>query len=229
MDRPKPWGEPDAGVARELLRHVTKTRSMTAMEQERTTARVARLGAAGAVVGGLAWVQGVAWGAGLGVVAVVAANVVPGLLSPPATLAARPAPPQLTTAARAPSPLPAPAASSAPARPPVVPHEARPAPAAEPADAAPREADSLAEEAALLDPAQAALASSPADAIALASAHAVRFPRGKLMMERELVMVEALRRQGRAAEARARAEVLLPRAAGSLYEARLRKIVDETR
>jgi hypothetical protein len=42
-------------------------------------------------------------------------------------------------------------------------------------------------------------------------------------------MVDALRRQGRREEARARGEALLRRAKGSLYEARIRKLIDETR
>jgi hypothetical protein len=44
--------------------------------------------------------------------------------------------------------------------------------------------------------------------------------------ERELLAIDALRRLGRASEARARAEALLPRARGGLYEERLRKLLD---
>jgi hypothetical protein len=48
-------------------------------------------------------------------------------------------------------------------------------------------------------------------------------------MERELVAVDALIRLGRRDEARTRAEALRVRAAGSLYEERVRKLLDAAR
>jgi hypothetical protein len=93
----------------------------------------------------------------------------------------------------------------------------------------PRAPDSLAEEAALLERARGALASSPGEALARTEEHAARFPSGKLGMERELVAIDALRRLGRRAEARTRAESLLERAHGGLYEPRLRQLLDGLR
>jgi hypothetical protein len=61
----------------------------------------------------------------------------------------------------------------------------------------------------------------------LTETHAVRFPAGKLGMEREMVAIDALRRLGRAGEARARAEAMLGRAQGSLYEERVRKLLEQ--
>ena len=99
------------------------------------------------------------------------------------------------------------------------------APSGDPAARAPA-TDQLAEEVALLDQARAELGSSPGRALALAESHAVRFLRGKLGMERDLLIVDALRRLGRTGEARARAEAILARAQGSLYEERIRSIID---
>ena len=84
----------------------------------------------------------------------------------------------------------------------------------------------LAEEVALLDRARAALGGNPSEALRLTADHASRFPRGKMGIERELVAIDALRRLGRGAEARSRAESLLVRARGSLYEERIRKMLD---
>jgi hypothetical protein len=48
-------------------------------------------------------------------------------------------------------------------------------------------------------------------------------------MEREMVAIDALRRLGRTGDARARAEAMLSRARGSLYEERVRKLVEQMR
>jgi hypothetical protein len=69
------------------------------------------------------------------------------------------------------------------------------------------------------------LASNPAESLALAETHATKFPGGKLGMEREIVIIDALRRLGRTAEARARGEAILARAPGSVYEDRIRMII----
>ena len=73
--------------------------------------------------------------------------------------------------------------------------------------------------------ARAGLAGRPAEALAITQAHAAEFPAGKLSVERELLAIDALGRLGRATEARARAEGLLARARGSLYEDRIRAIL----
>jgi hypothetical protein len=102
----------------------------------------------------------------------------------------------------------------------------------DPQPRAPAEApspDPLAEEAALLERARASLGGSPAEALALTGEHASRFPAGKLGMEREIVAIDALRRLGRRDEARARGEALRARVQGSLYEDRVRKLLEGLR
>jgi hypothetical protein len=85
--------------------------------------------------------------------------------------------------------------------------------------------DSLAQETAMLERARGSLDHDPADALAELDAHAKRFPNGVLATERELLVVETLRRLGRIREARARGEALLGDAAGSIYEARIRSML----
>jgi hypothetical protein len=84
----------------------------------------------------------------------------------------------------------------------------------------------MAEEAALLERARVALGGNAADALAVTEAHAAQFPNGKLAMERELLAIEALRRLGRTAEARARGEALAARDRRGLYRERLQRILE---
>jgi hypothetical protein len=216
---------------RELLRHAPPTRAMGAAERRRTAMRLGRYASAAAVASALSWAPGAALGAALGVAAVAVVWGVPALLAPkadPAPMVAPPRPP-LQRAAPPPTAIAAPppsaSISAAPPPPKPVPSLASAAPSAEP-ESPPPPFDALAEEVALLEKARAALGGAPAEALALADAHAARFPAGKLGMEREIVAVDALRRLGRAAEARARGEALLGRAKGSLYEERVRKLVE---
>jgi hypothetical protein len=98
------------------------------------------------------------------------------------------------------------------------------APRIEPAPSA--AGDSIEREAAALDRARALLTSDPAAALSALDAQAAAFPAGHMGLERELLAVEALRRMHRLSEARARGEALLQRAPGSLYEGRVRAILD---
>lgn len=227
----------DAREVRELLRGVPPSRGMTADERARSRARLVRHVSIAAVAGGLSWIPGAALGAGLGVIVGAASLFAPGWPAP--SRAAAPAPavtaPVIASAHVAASAAPSSSASaeaSAPASAeplPPAPRASAAAPSstgsAEPAAAV----DVLAEEVALLDRARAALASSPAQALALADEHAARFPRGKLGMEREMVAIDALRRLGREGEAKARGDAVLSRARGSLYEERIRKVVEGAR
>jgi hypothetical protein len=77
----------------------------------------------------------------------------------------------------------------------------------------------------MLEMARGALASSPAEALAIADEHAVRFPRGQLGAEREFIAIDALMRLGRTGEAARRAEPRLRQAPGSLYARRLRQLL----
>jgi hypothetical protein len=227
---------PDA--VRALLRRAPPTRSMTGDERSRSRARVARAAAGlAAGAGTVAILQGAAIGAGLGLLTVGAAQVVPSWIAPRPTAAPiAPAPVRPPAPHLAPIPLPAPPApdppssssSAAPDPPPSRPATRPPsssaaeAPSAGPAPSG----DTLAEEVALLEKARTALGASPAQALALADSHAALYPAGKLAMEREMLAIDALVRLGRAGEARARAAPYLSGSHGSLYAERLRKLLD---
>jgi len=98
--------------------------------------------------------------------------------------------------------------------------------AAGPGAASPALRDSLAREAALLEQARGELAGRPSEALATLDRHAAEFPSGAMSMERELLAVDALRRLGRQADARTRGHTLMTLAAGSIYEARVRDLVE---
>jgi hypothetical protein len=72
---------------------------------------------------------------------------------------------------------------------------------------------------------QTALATDPARALALATEHEQRFPRGALGQEREVIAVGALVALGRAPEARARAARFVERFPGSAYRQRIEALV----
>jgi hypothetical protein len=236
MSEPPRLRDDGSDPVRALLRHAPRTRAMSPDERDRSRARVARTAAAlAAGAGALAILQGAAIGASLGLLTVGAAQILPAWIAPapvvaPVTRASVPLRAAVRATARPEDEPPAPSASATPA-PPAPRPSPRPAPPApEPAaadTAAP--VDTLAQEAALLEKARSTLATSPADALALTQAHAAQFPAGKLGMERELLAIDALRRLGRTGEARTRAEALLSRAQGGLYEPRLRQLLDGLR
>ena len=228
MSEPRRLRDDAPDDVRALLRAVPASRSMSAAEADRSRARLARAVAVAAVAGGVSWFSGAAFGAGLGVVVGVAS-----LFAPPWFAADPPAPAAVpSNVAVAPTGIlappraqdtsaPEPSAAPVRAASPAMAGASSGAPTAAPSSSV----DVLAEEAALLDRARAALG-SPAEALRITEEHAARFPRGKLGMEREMIAIEALRRLGRGAESRARAESLLARAKGSLYEDRLRKMLE---
>jgi hypothetical protein len=86
--------------------------------------------------------------------------------------------------------------------------------------------DTLAREAAMLEEARALLDRAPGDALSKLEEHAVAFPSGHLALEREMLAVDALRRLGRTEDARSRGRALLARYHGSLYEERVRAMLD---
>jgi hypothetical protein len=92
------------------------------------------------------------------------------------------------------------------------------------ASTTPAARDTLAEEAQLIEQARQALGSDPSRALALLDKHRTEYAAGKLTMERELLSVDALRRAGRIAEARARADSLLRLPHKGIYESRLRQL-----
>ena len=136
-----------------------------------------------------------------------------------------------------PQPPPAPLEAPAPADPvpsaPVVAlssaeaNAARPsAPRGTPAERAKVSEDTLAGEAKLLNQAHAVMATDPRKALAIGNEHAKRYPRGQLAAERELILVQALVKLGRAREAEARGRALRKSAPKSIYDQRLDAILD---
>ena len=79
----------------------------------------------------------------------------------------------------------------------------------------------------MLEEARAMLDRYPSGALSVLERHAATFPVGQLGMERELLAVRALRRLGRQAEARARGDALLRQASGSIYEPRVRAMLED--
>lgn len=240
--------------ARALLAVAPRPRPMSTAERSRSATRVDRLVALPVAAGVALWWKGVAAAtAALVSVGVAVTTLSSPSSSPPAAPAAAPssapARAQATVSparsvAPAPEPPPAPEATAAPSSsapsvarvmpssPRVSSNEVAPAPSAvpEPLPSAPppvvEPADSLAREAQLLEAARGMLARNPSGALAKLDEHAATFPRGKLGLEREFLAVDALRRAGRTGEARARGEALLSRSRGSLYEARVQKMLD---
>jgi hypothetical protein len=212
--------------------------------------RIDRLMVVQAAAGIVLWVKGIAF-AGLCMVgAVTAVQVVPGLVRrvqhtdaltesakphapptrviPPIHATPNPSLPELPASdpamavAVSPSP-PIPVRESAPA---VRERAASPVPIATEPEA-PEARDPLEREAAILEEARAMIDRRPSGALAMLERHAALFPMGQLSMEREFLAVQALRRLGRLAEARARASALLRQAIGSIYETRVRAMIEE--
>lgn len=90
------------------------------------------------------------------------------------------------------------------------------------ASAAPAESESD-----YLHRAQDMIAASPAEALALAEAHPLRYPEGKLGQEREMIAIRALAGLGRKAEARARARVFVTLFPGSPYRGRIEALLPD--
>ena len=67
------------------------------------------------------------------------------------------------------------------------------------------EADTLSAESALIAKARGGIESNPTDALTVLGEHARRFPRGELAAERDFLVIKALRKIGKADEARSRA------------------------
>jgi hypothetical protein len=129
-------------------------------------------------------------------------------------------PTQVTAPALVPVPIPAPdtvpETKSSP--PPTAAHST-------PAEAASASEDALAVEAKLLNQAHDAMATDPRKALSIASEHAKRYPHGQLAAERELILVQALVKLGRAREAEARGRALRKNTPNSIYGERLDTIL----
>jgi hypothetical protein len=111
------------------------------------------------------------------------------------------APPMASSSTRLVEPVPAPPSPNAGVTAPSEPTAAVPAPSASSASSARAKTPN---EAALLERARRALSSNPALALELTRRHQTEFPRGVLRQEREVIAIEALRRLGKADQARER-------------------------
>jgi hypothetical protein len=242
MNRPRRWLEeadtPDE--ARELLRAGRGPAPMTAEQRSRTGARAVRLLAVPVAGGLLFWLKGVAIAAGLftaaaglyhGIgskssahtpVVAVSSSSRPGIPAAPSQ------PPEVDRAA---PPASASAAATEDVEEAPAPRRAKTPATTPPTQGSPRasasvdEGDSLAREVEYLEQARALVASRPAEAIQRLERHAVAFPKGKLGMEREFLIVDALRRTGRSADARRRGEALLARSKDGLYKERVKRML----
>lgn len=89
--------------------------------------------------------------------------------------------------------------------------------------------DTLARELGLIEKARAALRTNPSETLELLNGYPKQFPAGRHVFTREVLTIDALLKLGRKAEARARAESLLPRVAGTPFEARVQKQWEEAK
>jgi hypothetical protein len=214
-------GGPDAPPElSELFRDAEKPEPLPPATDARMLAQVTALGAAPAVP----LVKG--WLVAGGAVVVAGALVLVARRAPAPSVAPSPPPPSTSASASAAVDAVPPAAAPEPRSPP----EPRRAPAASAGRVAPTAAssseDALAGETKLLNRAHAAMATDPRQAYAFASEHAKRYPRGQLAAERELILVQALVKLGRAREAEARGRALRKSAPSSIYGERLDTILD---
>lgn len=209
----------------ELLRSARCARPLDHGARERSEWRMARLAAIPAAAGALFWLQHLALGAVLGAV-VTAAVVAPRMLSSRPAMPARPEHAE-TTRARASVRLQTPSAAiPAPSAEPTI-EAVSPAPTAQkkPLPITRPKPDGLAREAKMLEQARALVSTDPRGALVLLLQHEQEFLHGTLELEGELLTIEALVHLGRRSEAEERARAFRAHAPGSLYEARLDRLL----
>jgi hypothetical protein len=157
---------------------------------------------------------------GLGALALIVAGGGAWLLSAPTHSApsTAPAPPAASHAVVPAPPAPPVAEPSAPDAPRAAPSAVKLPPSNKPSTVAPLS------EAELLEQARAALkVGDSARAFQRVSEHALRYPRGVLVQEREVLAIQALRRLGREAEADRRAEAFARAYPGSAFQRKLQR------
>jgi hypothetical protein len=220
-----PWLE-DEGVPPEVRRLLDVGKGTEPLEGDalvRSRRRVAALTTVPLAAGAFFWAQQFALGAAIGIGVSVGVAAAQGMFT------RAPDPPRASPSAAAGGVTSAPANAKVPALP-VLPNE----PAAEQRELhqahtapvpAPRAQDSMTAEAALLEQARRSLASDPALSLAILDEHARRYPHGALHVEREVLAVDALVRASRRSEAETRAARLRATSPGSLYQARLARIL----
>jgi hypothetical protein len=222
-----PWLE-DEGVPPEVRRLLEAGKGTEALEGDalvRSHRRVTALTAVPLAAGAFFWAQQFALGAGLGIGVSVAVAAAQG------TFTRAPDPPSASL--RAAADVVSSRAANAKVPPlPVLPNEP-PTEQRELREAqtspvpTPRAQDSMTAEAALLEQARRSLASDPTLSLAILDEHARRYPHGALHVEREVLAVDALVRASRRSEAETRAARLRATSPGSLYQARLARILGD--
>jgi len=241
MSDPVRWKQGGGDAPRgldDLLRRAPLPRAMSAAERARTAARVAQVPAAlGSGIAWAAWMKGIAVVAGLGVASLAAysldhdrhaAIVAPLQRLPADRLRAVDLAPPIPAVVTTPEVVNDPAAPTPPViataiargQPRSLGHAA-PLDSAAPAT----DADTLLREAELLEKARAGISRDPAASLRVLDAHREGFGDGQLTAERELLAIDALARQGRTAEARARGGAFLARFPKSPYADQVRRIL----
>jgi hypothetical protein len=244
MRRPVRWLDEEMVSAdvRGLLERAGRSRALPGEVRTRSIARLDRYLVWPAAAGLLLWLKGIAIAAGIAIVGVVAVAEIPPMVRPapvqvdvapnkPQTSAPMTMAPRATTAAAPASVAPTPAAPAvAPTAAPVEQDRTPPAklqvPAPTTSAPAEPEVDPLTREAAMLERARASLDRDPRASLSELDACAATFPHGTLRIERELLAVDALTRVGNREEARRRGEALLSAARGSIYEPRVRTMLE---
>ncbi len=107
----------------------------------------------------------------------------------------------------------------------IVPPIPTPTASAIPTPDPPAQAEDQEPETKVLQRAHAALAANPSQALALCTEHALRYPRGTLGQEREVIAIDALVRMGRRTEAASRAERFVKSYPASAHVRRLETLI----
>lgn len=223
------WGDdedaPPEVIA--LLKSARRPRALDARTRARSRRRIRGLAALPAAGGALFWAQHVALGAVLGAAVIATTTVAPKIFAVHnSALQQEPTKAPVRDVLRVPAQSVAPAMTDVPQSEPLAPppgNDRRLRPRAD------NEQHDLALEAKRLEQARALLSGDPNRALVALQRQQQEFPHGTLEIERELLEVDALVRLGRRSEAGARARTLRATAPGSLYEERLKRLLDSDR
>ncbi|HEX5101415.1 MAG TPA: hypothetical protein VFV94_18010 [Polyangiaceae bacterium] len=233
MNEPRRFLDDDAASpeVRRLLAAAEPPGALDPARLARSRRRVVALASLPMVGGSLVLVQKLALGALLGSVVGVGLEVGRRTLAPAPPAASVVVPrPQASAVPKAPRPsvalhpapeLPVAEPSAVGPMPSVVP----PTFAAPPPVSPPSPSAGVTRELELLEAARRLVDSDPARALGLLEQHATESPRGTLVIERELLVIQALVRAGRLAEAKARAARFRAAHPESLYEERITRIL----
>jgi len=231
MNEPRRWIDDESAPpdVRRLLAAAEPPGAPNPARLAHSRRRVMALASLPAVGGGLVLLQKLALGALLGSVVGLGLEVRRRTLTPPAPVApvvaprepggaVQKAPPSAGTSVQ-----PAPDATAA-APVPRTPRESSAAPLAAPQ---PSVGADVRRELALLEAARSTLETDPGRALVLLEQDAQESPHGTLVIERELLVIQALARAGRLGEAKAQAARFRAAHPESLYEERITRVLEE--